>query len=85
VDNLNQYISDSRPIPPYEGGRQIEVPVLEMYLSKRIGEWVAFGGEKLFEKEEYLVEIVEELLQQPSGKGRGQPLLILKPEFKPLG
>ena len=56
VDNLNQYIADSRPIPPYLGGKQIEEPFLEWYLSKRIEEWVAFGGERLFEKGEYLVQ-----------------------------
>jgi hypothetical protein len=56
VDNLNQYIGDSRPIPPYLGGKQIEEPFLEWYLAKRIEEWVAFGGERLFEKGEYLVQ-----------------------------
>jgi hypothetical protein len=49
VDNLNQYIGDSRPIPPYLGGKQIEEPFLEWYLAKRIEEWVAFGGERLRE------------------------------------
>ncbi len=29
VENLNQYIADSRPVPPYLGGKQIEEPFIE--------------------------------------------------------
>jgi hypothetical protein len=47
---LNKYISDSRPIPWYKGGKPIELGFLEWYLSKRIQEWVAFGGEIAFDK-----------------------------------
>jgi hypothetical protein len=53
MDNLNQNTANSRPAPPYQGGFQIKGPLLEWYLSKRIKEWVPFGGEKGSEKVQY--------------------------------
>jgi hypothetical protein len=50
VQGLNKNISDSRPIPWYKEGKPIELGFLEWYLSKRIQEWVAFGGEIAFDK-----------------------------------
>jgi hypothetical protein len=50
VQGLNKHIPDSRPIPCYKGGKPIELGFLEWYLSKRIQEWVAFGGEIAFDK-----------------------------------
>jgi hypothetical protein len=54
VENLNDYLRDSRPIPCYRRADKtkfqfeiIEVPIIQWYLSKRISEWIAFGGERL--------------------------------------
>ncbi len=54
VENLNDYLKDSRPIPCYRRPNKaqlkfefIEVPFIQWYLSKRIAEWIAFGGQRL--------------------------------------
>lgn len=54
VENLNDYLKDSRPIPCYRRSDKtkfefefIEVPFIQWYLSKRISEWIAFGGQRL--------------------------------------
>jgi hypothetical protein len=56
VDNLNDYIKDPRPIPCYRRADKsnfefefIEVPIIQWYLSKRISEWIAFGGHRLYQ------------------------------------
>ena len=56
VDILNDYIKDSRPIPCYRRADKtklefefIEVPIIQCYLSKRISEWFAFGGIRLYQ------------------------------------
>jgi hypothetical protein len=57
VEDLNHHIADDRPIPTYQGGVKLEIPVLQWYLSNKIEEWVALGGERAFEKGEFLVGI----------------------------
>ncbi len=54
VKNLNYSIEDHMPIPTYPGGTKIEIPVLQLYLSCKIQEWVAFGGERVLEKGQIL-------------------------------
>jgi hypothetical protein len=52
VEGLNKYILDKRPIPFYqvEGLVQFPLAYLQWYLRQRIIEWVAHGGEILFDK-----------------------------------
>ena len=57
VEGLNQYIEDLRPIPTYKGGNNIKTPVIQWYLSRKIEEWVALGGERLLDKGQYLAGI----------------------------
>ncbi len=54
VEILNSYLKDSRPIPCYKRTdsadphiKFIKVGFIQWYLSKRIQEWIAFGGERL--------------------------------------
>ena len=61
VETLNDYIRDSRPIPCYRRADKtklefefIEVPIIQWYLSKRISEWIAFGGLRLYQTGIYL-------------------------------
>jgi hypothetical protein len=54
VGGLNQYIEDHRPIPTYIGGNKIKIPVIQWYLSRKIEEWVALGGERLLDKGQFL-------------------------------
>ncbi len=56
VEGLNQYIEDLRPIPTYKGENKIKIPVIQWYISRKIEEWVALGGERLnknFKREFY--------------------------------
>jgi hypothetical protein len=57
VEGLNQYIEDLRPIPTYKGGNKIKISVIQWYLSRKIEEWVALGGERLLDKGQYLAGI----------------------------
>ncbi len=52
MEGLNKYILDRRPIPYYqiEGLEQFPKAYLQWYLRQRIIEWVAHGGESLFDK-----------------------------------
>jgi hypothetical protein len=54
VENLNYSIEDHSPIPTYPGGTKIGIPVLQWYLSCKIQEWVAFGGERVLEQGQFL-------------------------------
>lgn len=54
VEGLNHFIEDHRPIPTYEGGKKIPVPVIQWYLSRKIEEWSALGGERALEKGAFL-------------------------------
>ena len=56
VEGLNKFIEDYRPIPTYKGGNKIKIPVIQWYLSRKIEEWVAFGGERLLDQGHYLAE-----------------------------
>ncbi len=52
VGNLSDYLKDSRPVPCYWTTDKtklefIEVSIIQWYLSKRILEWIAFGGQNL--------------------------------------
>ncbi len=52
VEGLNKYILDRRPIPFYQVTGEVQFPkaYLQWYLKHRIFEWVALGGEILFDK-----------------------------------
>jgi hypothetical protein len=54
VEGLNQFIEEHRPIPTYKGGNKIKISVIQWYLSRKIEEWVAFGGERLQDKGQFL-------------------------------
>jgi len=56
VEGLNKFIEDYRPIPTYKGGNKIKIPVIQWYLSRKIEEWVAFGGERLLDQGQYPAE-----------------------------
>ena len=56
VEGLNLTIEDHRPIPTYKGGNKIQIPVIQWYLSKKIEEWVALGGERLLDKGQNLAD-----------------------------
>lgn len=54
VEHLNYSIEDHRPIPTFPGGIKIDIPTLQWYLSCKIQEWVAFGGERALEQGQFL-------------------------------
>ncbi len=53
---MNLTIEDHRPIPTYKGGNKIQIPVIQWYLSKKIEEWVALGGERPLDKGQNLAD-----------------------------
>lgn len=57
VEDLNHYIEDHRPIPTFKGGNKIKIPVIQWYLSRKIEEWIAFGGERALERGQYLAGV----------------------------
>jgi hypothetical protein len=56
VETLNQHLADFRPLACYRKVAKfklqfefIEEPIIQWYLSKRITEWIAFGGQRFYQ------------------------------------